>query len=72
MTKQQNSPKGITREEVLKNGKYLGVDEYAYGTSQFWRYGKLIFVETCNRDGFRTGWFAGKPSTIAKTYGIKF
>ena len=72
MTKQQNSPKGITREEVLKNGEYLGFAEYAYGPSQFWRYRKLIFVETCDKQGMRSNWFGGKPSTIAKTYSIKF
>lgn len=61
--------KGITREEVLENGEYLGFAEYAYGTAQFWRYGKLIFVETCDKHGVRSNWSAGKPSTIAKTYG---
>lgn len=72
MTKQQNSPKGITSEEVLKNGEYLGFAEYVYGTSQFWRYGKLIFVETCDKQGMRSNWSAGKLFTIAKTYSIKF
>lgn len=64
--------KGITREEVLENGEYLGFAEYAYGTAQFWRYGKLIFVENCDKQGMRSNWSAGKPSTIAKTYGIEF
>lgn len=71
MTK-QNNINGITREEVLENGEYLGSAEYTYGTAQFWRYGKLIFVETCDRQGMRSNWSAGKPSTIAKTYGIEF
>lgn len=71
MTKQNNT-EGTTREEVLENGEYLGSAEYAYGTAQFWRYGKLVFVETCDRRGTRSNWSAGKPSTIAKTYGIEF
>lgn len=69
MTKQT---KGITREEVLENGEYLGFVEAAYGTNQFWRYGKLVFVETCDKQGMRVNWAAGKPSTIAKTYSIEF
>lgn len=70
MTKQGN---GITRKQVVENGECIGFAAApGGGTYQFWRFGKLAFVEVCNENGFRTGWFGGKPSTIAKTYGIEF
>ena len=51
-----NSKHQPTRNEVIERGEYLGCVEYDSGcTEQRWVLDGIVFAETCNVDGYRTG-----------------
>lgn len=64
----KNSKRQFTREEVIKNGDYLGFRETPCGgTEQRWQMGGVVFSEICDANGHRSSWFClGKASKVAK------
>lgn len=68
MKNAMNSKHQPTRNEVIERGEYLGCVEYASGcTEQRWVLDDIVFSETCNADGYRTGLRClGKASKVLK------
>lgn len=64
----KTTKKSYTREDVIKNGEYLGATEYTSGaTEQRWLLDGIVYAETCNADGYRTGFRClGKVSKVLK------
>ncbi len=64
----ESSKKQPTRNEVIERGEYLGCTEYVSGcTEQRWVLDDIVFAETCNADGYRTGFRClGKASKVLK------
>lgn len=63
-----NSKHQLTRDEVIERGEYLGCTEYVSGcTEQRWVLDGIVFAETCNADGYSTGFRClGKASKVLK------
>lgn len=68
MKNTMNSKHQFTRDEVIERGEYLGCTEYVSGcTEQRWVLDGIVFAETCNADGYRTGFRClGKASKVLK------
>ena len=64
----KNIKKSLTRDDVIKNGEYIGFTEYESGaTEQRWLIDGLVFAETCTADGRRVGFRCmGKASKVLK------
>lgn len=64
----KDTKKQPTRDEVIERGEYLGCTEYASGcTEQRWILDGIVFAETCNADGYSTGFRClGKASKVLK------
>lgn len=63
-----NSKHQPTRNEVIERGEYLGCVEYASGcTEQRWVLDGIVFAETCNANGLRSGFRClGRASKVLK------
>lgn len=63
----------FTRDEVVERGEYVGFRETRDGgTLQFWKLGGIVFRETVDPNGFRTGFnCCGKAVKAAMMYGIE-
>lgn len=64
----KNIKKSLTRDDVIKNGEYIGFTEYESGaTMQRWLLDGIVYAETCNADGYRTSFRClGKASRVLK------
>lgn len=64
----ESSKKKPTRNEVIEHGEYLGCIEYESGaTEQRWVLDGIVFTETCNADGLRSGFRClGKASKVLR------
>lgn len=63
-----NSKHQPTRNEVIERGEYLGCTEHVSGcTEQRWILDGIVFAETCNVNGLRSGFRClGKASKVLK------